>query len=787
MNILQGAFLIILLFLRTVYCSAWINDASRPSVPTQEKKYNDSMPASVYKGSPGAQSYYLLNPEKPGEPCFSGERQHGNTGGLTNPLRVRVVNQRSEPVVGIPVIFEVVNYPSGGDDYHIDRKMVPTDSSGMAFANFRLGTVRGEYQVIARIRSSGEENIRLFNIFARDRKWPFLMLTGIAGGLVLFLLGMELVGSGLVRMAGDRMKSVPGNWSNNRFKGLWAGTFFTVANSGSNATHLMLMSFVNAGMLKFRQSFGIILGAGIGTAIFAQVIAFRVADFSLLFLAAGFAMRAFNGSGHIRNAGDLLLGLGILFFGIYFMSESLYPLRSFEPFLHLLAKLEKPVTGIVTGTVLAALTGGSAAFAGILIIFGMQGMMSLEASIPLIMGATTGAAVTPLLAGIRKGNKARMVALTITFFKISGVLIVIWFIKPFASVIEDISPVTSAGPDEMAMLAEVMPRQIANAFTVYNVFIALLMLPFSGLLSRAAEWMNSSLKRDVINKVDPENSGDGKNKTEADGKSKVTVDEKSKVKVDGNKKREPGKDHNGKNEFRQKKVIKVKSHLDNSMLKIPVLALGLARHEAVRMGEYVREMVDIVLPVFLEKETDLPEKIERIEKTVSFLNERTRLYLLKICRAGISRAGVNECFRILYSVEEMGRIAGLVTATVHQNDDCRVAKGYSFSEEERQELFYYHEKTCKLINSAIEVIKDKGSEKALKTEQEYMEYGDVNFDNEKRLYKRLKQVDHDKDTISEPCIELVSLLRNISSHAAGISRFLIFAPAKKSGIPGYRG
>ncbi len=666
----------------------------------------------------GGRNYFLLKPVKEGDPGFSGDRQHGRAGEIVRPVRARVVDERSQPVIGIPVLFEVVDYPSGGGNYQIDRKMVPTDSAGLALVNFRLGTAGGEYQIIARIRSAEDENLQLYTLFAREPDWLIFLVVGLVGGLALFLLGMEVMSRGLLRSAGDKMRTILGNLTRNRFKAVGLGAFVTMVIQSSSATNVMLVSFVNAGLMRFRQTPGIILGAAIGTTVTAQLIAFRLTDISLLFIAVGFAMHTFTGREQYRNTGDALMGFGILFFGMHVMSEAMYPLRTFEPFIQILLKLENPLLGILVGTLFTALIQSSSAFVGIMIILGMQGLISLEASIPLLFGANIGTAVTAALASIKAGREARKVALAIGLFKIFGVLLFVWWIKPFASLVEAVSPAATGGADELAGLAEVIPRQIANAHTFYNVFVALLVLPFTGFVAG------------VVERVMPE------------------------VK----KKEEPAFSLN---------------YLDESMLKTPVMALSLAERETVRMAEVVHEMVTKIMPVFLDKDPAALADIELGEKKVNFLRDHINAYLLKIARAGAREERVNESFQILYTVKELELIADVVSTSMYDKARYWLSAGHSFSEEGRQELADYHGKTCKQIKRAMEVFREVNMEKALQMKQKYREYRSIAFEFEKQHYERLKLEHPDTLTSSKTHLELMAMLRNISSHATNIARILL--------------
>jgi phosphate:Na+ symporter len=661
------------------------------------------------------QNYFLLKPQPEGRPGYSGDRQHGSAGEVVNPLRAKVLNHRDEPVVGIPVSFEVVSYPSGGADFQFDRRLVTTDSTGMAIVNFRLGSAGGEYRIIARIRSAGEENVQLYTIFARETNWLLFLLVGLLGGLALFLFGLDIMSRGMLRSAGNKMRSILGSLTNNRIKALGLGAFITMVIQSSSAVNVMLVSFVNAGLMQFRQTLGVILGAAIGTTITAQIIAFRLTDFSLLFVAAGFALRAFTGKENYKHAGDIFLGFGLLFFGMQIMSESMFPLRTYDPFLDLLLQLENPLYGIIVGTLFTALIQSSSAFVGILIILGTQGLISLEASIPLLFGANIGTAVTSLLACIRTGREARKVALAITFVKITGVLLFVWWINPFARFIQDISP-QATGLNEIAVMAEVLPRQIANAHTVFNVLVALLLLPFTGLIAM------------LVDRIVPAKA--------------------------------------------EKPAFNV-HHLDENVLSTPVMALNLAKKEVQRMGGIVYEMVELVLPAFLEKDRKAVDLIGEMEKNINFLRDNINAYLLRITRTTLREERVNEAFQILYTVKELELMADVVSSSLGRKAGSWIDSEYSFSSEGRTELARYHEKTLKQISRSLEVFEEVNLDKAQIIKEKHREYRNIALEFEKQHYERLKMENQATVMSSKTHLEVMAMLMNISSHATNIAHILL--------------
>lgn len=240
------------------------------------------------------------------------------------------------------------------------------------------------------------------------------------------------------------MRSILTALTHNRVVALIVGAFVTMVIQSSSATTVMLVSFVQAELMTFVQTLGVILGADIGTTVTAQLIAFRITDYALLMIAVGFAFTMFARKDSHRNLGEAVLGFGILFFGMHLMSDAMVPLRTYEPFIRILRGLENPLLGLAVGTLFTALLQSSSAFIGIVIVLAQQGVLTLEAGIPLIFGANIGTSVTAGLASIGAKREAKLVALAHVLFKVGGVTLFVLWIPQFADMVRWLSPTSEA-------------------------------------------------------------------------------------------------------------------------------------------------------------------------------------------------------------------------------------------------------------------------------------------------------------------------------------------------------
>ena len=410
---------------------------------------------------------------------------------LEQPLRVRVVRDGQYPVARVPVNFSVKTSPKKSHGFVLEDEVVLSDDQGYAATNITLGSKPGLYEVAARIHNgSGAGDIQYFRIQARKSNWVLFLVIGLTGGLGLFLFGMNLMSGGMRKSAGGKLRAILSTLTNNRFMAVGVGAFVTMIIQSSSATTVMLVSFVQAQLMTFAQSLGIILGADIGTTITAQLIAFKLTDYALIFVAVGFGLMVMSKSTKNKNIGEAILGFGLLFFGMKIMSDAMYPLRTYGPFLTLLLKLEFPIFGILIGALFTALIQSSSAFTGIIIILAAQGLLTLEAAIPLLFGANLGTCITAGLASINAKREARRVALAHTLFKVFGIVLFFWWIPFFADIVRWISPKGPADLEGAAQLANVVPRQVANAHTIFNVALTVLVLPFTG---QVAKWITRLL------------------------------------------------------------------------------------------------------------------------------------------------------------------------------------------------------------------------------------------------------------------------------------------------------
>ena len=294
----------------------------------------------------------------------------------------------------------------------------------------------------------------------------------LLGGLALFLYGMEMMSGGLELVAGDRLRVVIEKMTSNFFKAILVGAFVTAIIQSSSATTVMVVGFVNAGLMTIYQAVGIIMGANIGTTITGQLVALNVSQIAPIIAFVGFLQNTFSSKKKIKYVGQAVMGLGFLFMGMEFMSKAMEPLREYPGFITLMTKFENPILGVLAGTTITAIIQSSSASLGILQAVANQGVIPLRSSMYIVFGFNIGTCITSVLSSIGSSKNARRTALVHVLFNIIGtiVFVLIAFFIPIDEIVKSFS-------------RDVPAAQIANLHTLFNISTSILLFPFSRKLA----------------------------------------------------------------------------------------------------------------------------------------------------------------------------------------------------------------------------------------------------------------------------------------------------------------
>ena len=298
---------------------------------------------------------------------------------------------------------------------------------------------------------------------------------GLLGGLALFLYGMQMMSSGLEDAAGNRMKSILEKLTANRFLGVGVGAAITAIIQSSSATTVMVVGFVNSGMMTLKQAVWIIMGANIGTTITGQLVALDVGLLAPVFAFIGVAMLVFLKNPKAHHIGQILAGFGVLFIGMDMMGAAMKPLQNSEAFISLMTRFSNPVIGIIAGAVFTAIIQSSSASVGILQTLAAEGLIPLSSAVFVLFGMNIGTCITAVLAAIGTSRSAKRTTLIHLMFNVIGtaVFTALFLLLP---VTDWIIPLAPDNP----------PAQIAHTHTLFNIATTMLLLPFGTVLAWAA-------------------------------------------------------------------------------------------------------------------------------------------------------------------------------------------------------------------------------------------------------------------------------------------------------------
>lgn len=490
-----------------------------------------------------------------------------------------------------------------------------------------------------------------------DIAW-FDLATGLFGGLALFLYGMERLAHSLKSVAGDRMRALLAALSNRRLVGLVTGAIVTAIIQSSSVTTVMLVGFVSANLMSFSQSVAIMLGAGIGTTITAQIIALNVTKYSLLLVTVGFGAVFLAKRERVRDMGYVIMGLGLIFFGMTVMSDAMRPLRTYEPFIGLMRDMSNPILGLLVGTLFTALIQSSAATLGVIIVLAQQGVVTLEAGITLALGANIGTTITAGLASIGKPREAIRVAVGHALFKFIGALIFLPFVSPFADFVVAVSPNGPPGLVGAELLASTVPRQVANAHTFFAVTVALLFLPITGQFAR----MVTRLVPDRPHQLETQ-------------------------------------------------IIEAK-YLNDLLLRTPGLALQAVRNELERVGRRVGNMLDDVLAPMLDGPVEKLDEVALLDEEVDVLYQRIVEFLGKVSKLELSDREMQELMQLMRVANHMETIGDVIEIDLVAIGRRRAELNLHVSQVTRAKLQTLHAECVRLVRQAGRAVVEADAELA---------------------------------------------------------------------------
>jgi phosphate:Na+ symporter len=530
------------------------------------------------------------------------------------------------------------------------------------------------------------------------------MFIGLLGGLGLFLYGIKMMGDGLQNASGEKLKKMFEKTTSNPVKGVVTGTVITAVIQSSSAITVMVVGFVNAGLMNLYQAAAVIMGANIGTTVTAQLIAFNLDAIIPVFLGIGSLIILVYKDKKGREIGNIVLGFGIIFVGMELMKNNVSPLANSPAFAILIMKLQGDAfLSILAGATVTAVIQSSSASTGILIALASTGAMPLEVAVPILFGNNIGTCITALLSSIGTSKIAKKAALIHLFFNIFGTVIFIPLINPLIQLLQTMSP----GAVEIK-------RQIANAHTIFNITNTIIMVPFIKYLILLA------------NKIIP-----------------------------------------GEDEVLTKGV----KYIDERLLETPVIAVGQATKEVVRMANLAKENVQLAMESFKNNNESNIKTVYENEKLINLLEDEITSYLVKLSTTDLSQQQTNIVTSMFHVVNDLERIGDHAENLADLTSE-KIQKNLEFSTDAIEELdgMYKH------IVNALEISIESFESDDIKKAESIMGIEDRIDSLEKELRaSHIRRLNNGacSATVGAVFLDIISNFERIGDHATNIAEVVI--------------
>ncbi len=475
------------------------------------------------------------------------------------------------------------------------------------------------------------------------------VIFGLIGGLGLFLYGMKLMSDGLQKTSGKGLKKILEKLTSNRIIGTAVGAVVTSIIQSSSATTVMVVGFVNAGLMSLTQALSVILGANVGTTITAQIIAFKISKMALPAIGIGAIIVLFINRATVKYIGEIILGFGLLFYGMEIMTKAFVPLSKSQWFIDIFAQFSHhPILAVLAGAITTLIVQSSSATIGITIALATTGILDFHAAAALVLGENIGTTITANIAALNANRVAKQAALGHFLFNTIGVIYMVILLNPLIDLINAITPgdVFTKATDGTNPYAA---RHIANLHTMFNIINTLVFLPFLPLLAKLCEKI---------------------------------------IKPDAKMKELP-------------KIV----HLSDAMISTPEIAVSLAKEETVRMYETSLNILDYSKKALLNGDKEAATFGKDLSPHLELFETEINNFLLKLSAKTLSDKSKQDIRNINHAVEEIKQIGERGEKLIKISQKL-YDKKVVFSSEANNELKEIFDNVNSFANNVFEYYKD---------------------------------------------------------------------------------
>jgi len=527
------------------------------------------------------------------------------------------------------------------------------------------------------------------------------VIFGTVGGFAIFLYSLRTLSASLEKSAGEKIKQLLAKLTGNPLKGCFVGAFTATMLQSSSLTMIVLIGLINAGILTLKQGIGVMLGSEIGTTVTAQLIAFKIGVFFLPLIAVGFFLSSLTKSGKYKNIGQMIMSFGLIYLGMDLMTSSIQPLQN-EPGLSdfLFSFGQFPLYGLIAGIAVTAMFQSSAALVALVISLGINNLITLPAAIAMVIGANIGTCVGELFAVIGSSLASKRLALAQLMINVFGILLFFPFIGYFSGFLETLS--------------SDLPRQIANAHTIFNVSVSVIMLPLTGalvsLLRRLLPGEESQIKRGTI-------------------------------------------------------------FIDEKLLAAPSIALSQAEKEILRMGKLTCEMLDKATSAVQDNKKEAIAKVKELEGIVDEIYHAVDKFLEDSRFANLNENELKKLAYLKHSLNDIERVGDHANNLVELAEK-KMKKTLKFSADAKSELATMFVKAKTIFEKAMVALEGQ-DEEAVKMVRELEE----EIDRFQRVFEA-NHIRRLENKVCDPLggIIFVDILRNlerVGDHSTNIANSIL--------------